>query len=126
LAQQRVPLPPPDLAGKVLAAAAMVDAEQARSTWVDRLWESSQARLLWAVTVTVLLVGHVLATRPAPTPWVAEPDDHHVASTLLELDVPVRALLPPVSRFRVPRFHGYGSVVEGREQIDRVLEEAAW
>lgn len=70
LTRRRVPPPPPELAAKVIAAARLAGADLApRRDWIDRLWESSSARLLWTVVTCGLLFANAAATRlPTPSP----------------------------------------------------------
>jgi hypothetical protein len=123
LERQRLPQPPPDLAARVLAAAAIADGAVVSATWVDRLWESSAGRLLWATTLCGLLLGHLLATRPTPTPDPVPTSSGATASVAALLDVPASTLRAPVSRFRVPRF-AHGPTLGHREQIEILIEES--
>jgi hypothetical protein len=68
LARQRLPPPPPELAAKVIAAARIAGTDlQPGQDWIDRLWESSLARLLWTV-VTFGLLFAAVAEMPLPMP----------------------------------------------------------
>jgi hypothetical protein len=127
LALHRVPPPPPELAAKVLSASA-IGATPSAPSWVDRLWESSGARLLWAATLCLLLLGHVLATRPMPAAAASRIGAADtIASVAALLEIPASALRAPVSRFRVPRFdHAYDRPIARPDQIARVLEETSW
>jgi hypothetical protein len=123
LARHRVPVPPPELAAKVLTAAAMVGVTQATPSWVDRLWESSRVRLLWATTLAALLLGHALAARTPSTPVPTSTGGVRVVALLTQLDLPSPLGTPAASRFRVPSFHGYQPVAVERERIERALAE---
>ena len=126
LARHRVPAPPPELAGKVLAAAAMAEAARSSPTWIDRLWESVPARLLWIATLCALLLGHVIAGRPVPVRTSGLVADQRVASAVALLGLEAAVSPAHISYFRIQRFQDYGGTLTQREQIDTLLEETAW
>ncbi len=125
LARHRVPLPPPELAGKVLAAAAMAEAAQAAPTWIDRLWESSPARLLWAATTCALLLGHLIAARPMPVHSSPPDDDRRIDSAVALLDDAASTSPARISNLRVSPFRDYEPILTRRGDIETVLEEWA-
>jgi hypothetical protein len=58
------PAPPPQLADRVLAAAAGAARDLESPHWIDRLWESRSLRLVWLASLLIVLLLH--ATLPAP------------------------------------------------------------
>jgi hypothetical protein len=80
--------------------------------------------MLWAATLCVLLLGHVLASRPLPSASAAENAAHvRTLATLLEL--PANSLATIVSAVRrLPGREMNGAVVmASRTRIEAVLEE---
>lgn len=74
------PSVPGDLRARVLAACRLADAGERRH-WIDRIWESPQLRLAWALTMLVLLFSSIASERSAQ---VASPRFAPVASAGVE------------------------------------------
>jgi hypothetical protein len=84
----------------VLAAALAADAATER-TWVDRLCESTGARLLWAATLAALLLGHVLATSASPIRGLGTEAGTRASAVLAALDLPAELFRTPTVPFRL-------------------------
>ena len=124
LAHHRVPSPPPELAAKVLAAAAQAATADIHPDWAARLWASTAARMLWAATICALLLGHTLASRPLP--GLVPTDDNTSAralATLLEIPSHSFATIAAAMR-RLPGWETGGSaILASRNEIEAILEE---
>lgn len=121
LARQRVPLPPPELAAKVLAAAHLAAAgAPVHHHWIDRLWESSVARLAWVSIVCGLVLANLSAPR-APelsTEVAVQPSSSGSPSTAPAHDPELADIAALASRLVHPRGHD----VERTRQLAVLLD----
>jgi hypothetical protein len=125
LACHRVPSPPPELATRVLVAA-RINAEEPRAGWVDHLWESRTARLLWGAVLGLLLAGNVLAGRLHPEPAVPLATRESARSIAAVLDLLGADSSAPIAWLGAPDFGDGGGASLGRgQQLESVLEETA-
>jgi hypothetical protein len=68
------PGPPPEMKDRVVAAARARAAEASAADVWTRIWENRWLRLIWATSVVVLIVGHVVLEPNRPSRQAAVPE----------------------------------------------------